>query len=129
MPAGQSEVSVYLPPSTDVVVKGFANTTHLERITVRPPSGNTVVFEGTGAPNKPIGRSHFTTPASGQPVAVAISVEHSHDGGATWSSSELFTDGCSVHTYHLAVVVSEDDVDQDYSEAVCMVSWPAAEGT
>lgn len=124
MPAGEGNVTVYVPLSTDVVVKGFANATNLQRIAVQPPVGDAVVFQGTGERNAPIGRTRFTTPASGGPPAVGISVEHSHDGGSTWTPSELFTDSCLIHTYHLVVVVSEDDVDGEYSEAVCMVSWP-----
>jgi hypothetical protein len=126
--AGDSSTTIYLPSSTDVVVKGFTNAADIQRITVKPSNGSSSVFQGTGEQNTPIGSVHFTTPASGEQASVTITIEYSGDGGRTWQPSDIFTDTCSIQAYQLVVVVSEDHVDEDYNDAVCMVSWPEAEG-
>jgi hypothetical protein len=123
---GDSSTTIYLPLATDVVVKGFTNAADIQRITVTPSGGNPSVFQGTGEQNTPIGSMHFTTPASGEQPSVAIKIEYSGDGGNTWQPSDIFTDSCSIEAYQLVVVVSEDHVDEDYNDAVCIISWPEA---
>jgi hypothetical protein len=119
-------VTVYLPPATDIVVKGFTNAANLQRITVTPPTGSPSVFQGSGEGNTPIGRTHFTTP-SGDEAQITVEIDYSPDGGSTWQPSDVYTDGCAVQSYNLTVIVSEDLVDEDYNDAICLVSWPQAE--
>lgn len=126
MKMSDNQVKVYLPPSTDVVVKGFTNSANPQRITLQPPTGTPFSYEGHGEQNKLIGTSHFTTPSGGQP-ALGVTVEYSKDNGATWLPSEIFADSCTIRNLELFVVVSEDQVDEDFNDAVCMVSWPEAQ--
>lgn len=128
MQANRDGFRVVLPYSTDVVVKGFANAFRIQRITVQPPVGGPVTFQGAGEQNTPIGSTHFTTPSGGPVPTVGIVIEYSKDGGKSWNPSDIATDSCSVHAYRLFVVVSEDEVDQDYNDAVCMISWPERTG-
>lgn len=124
---GDNTVTVYLPYSTDVVVKGFTNAFDQQRITVQLAGSTPVVFQGSGEQNTPIGSTHFTTVASGDNPSVDITIEYSEDGGQSWQPSDIFTDTCSIQAYQLVVVVSEDHVDEDYNDAVCMISWPQME--
>lgn len=118
--------TIYLPFSTDVVVKGFSNAAFMQRITVTPETGDPIVFVGSGEQNTQIGRANFTTPAGSGDFTVVVAVENSQDGGNSWSRSDIYVSACSVRTYNLAVVVSEDMVDEDYNDAICMISWPQA---
>jgi len=120
---GDSSTTVYLPYSTDVVVKAFTNAANEQRVTISPPSGRPIVLLGSGEQNKPIGSTHFTTVTNGDQPSLGVTVECSDDGGHTWRPSDIFTDTCSIQAYQLVVIVSEDHVDEDYNDAVCMISW------
>ena len=65
----------------------------------------------------------MTTP-TGNEFAVTITIMNSPDGGSHWNPSDVYTDSCSVEAFNLTVVVSEDLVDEDYNDAVCLISWP-----
>jgi hypothetical protein len=115
--------TIYLPFATDVVVKGFTNAGLMQRITLAPETGSPIVFVGTGEQNTPIGRANFTTPAGTGDFTVVVTIENSQDGNS-WSPSDIYVGVCAVRSYNLAVVVSEDMVDEDYNDAICMLSWP-----
>jgi hypothetical protein len=119
------EVTIYVPAVTDVVVKAFANAAYLQRIRLQVPEQEPVVLQGAGEENALIGRSHFTT-AAGDDVEITVTIEHSTDGGSTWQASEMFFETCYVQAYHMAVIVTEDFKDQDYNDAICIISWPSA---
>lgn len=124
-------ITVLVPLSTDVVVKAFTNADYLQRITVVLPAlSNPIVFQGQGEGNNPIGRAHFTTPNSWpNSISYPISVtqEYSVDEGQNWQPSTIYGDHCVVQAFNLTVVVSEDGVDDDWNDAVCMISWPQAQ--
>jgi hypothetical protein len=121
-----NSATLYLPLSTDVVVKGFTNAAYTQRITVTPASGSPMVFTGSGENNTLIGRGHFTTPSSwpSGDFTVTVTIDYSKDGGRTWLAPDVYTDSCYVQAYNLTVVIAEDMVDQDYNDSICMVSWP-----
>jgi hypothetical protein len=124
-------VDVYVPLSTDVVVKAYTNTPVMERVTVVPSGRPAMTFTGTGAGHTLIGQSHLTTPAtSGDPLGycLTVSMQSSQDGGATWSDEDVFTDSCWVQSYNLTVVVSEDVTSDGYNDASLFVSWPQQPG-
>lgn len=118
-------VTVYVPASTDVIVKGFSNSDNIQRITVTPPGRDPIVLSGHGQNNMIMGRDWFTSPAAEGPVGVGVSLEFSPDSGATWVQPNVFADGCTVHAYNLTVVVAEDMIDEEYNDAICMLSWAA----
>jgi Fucose-binding lectin II (PA-IIL) len=115
--------TVNLPPSTDIVVKGFANASYTQRITITPPQGQPIVFQGSGEGNRPIGITHFTTPAGADSAIAVVAIASSADGGQTWNPSDVYLDSCDVQAYNLTVIVSEDLADEDYNDAVCFLSW------
>jgi Fucose-binding lectin II (PA-IIL) len=120
-------VTVYVPISKDIVVKAFTNAAYLQRITLSIEGVGQFVIQGTGENNTLLGVEPFTTPSEGGPdnqITVDVKVEYSSNGGSTWNAPDVYTDGCTVQAYNLIVIVAEDMVDQDYNDAVCMISWP-----
>jgi hypothetical protein len=119
-------VTVYVPPSRDVVIKGFTNSAYLQRITLNTEGmGQTVI--GTGENNTLIGTAHFTTPSRSDPnqqVPINVSIEYSADGGATWKAPKVCSNSCSVQAYNLIVVAAEDWLDEDFNDVIWMISWP-----
>ena len=122
-----NSVIVDVPTSKDVVIKGFTNAAYLQRISLNVEGIGQFALTGTGENNTPIGSQHFTTPPTGGPdgqIGIEVTIEYSSDGGNTWQAPDVYTDSCTVQAYNLIVVVSEDMVDQDYNDAICMISWP-----
>jgi hypothetical protein len=119
-----NSVTLYLPPATDVVFKGFTNSNNLQRITITPESSRPIVFTGVGEENTLIGREQITTSPGDKEVAITVAIENSVDKGQTWKPSQIYSDACYVQAYNLAIVVSEDLGDEDFNDAVCFVSWP-----
>lgn len=120
-------VSVVVPTSKDVVVKGFTNAAYTQRITLKVEGVGSYVLTGSGENNHPIGTRHFTTPSEGGPdgaISIDVTVEYSPDGGGKWQAPDVYTDSCTVQAYNMIIAVSEDRVDQDYNDAICMISWP-----
>jgi hypothetical protein len=119
-------VTVYVPPSRDVVIKGFTNAAYLQRITLNTEGmGQTVI--GTGENNTLIGTAHFTTPSKGDPnqqVPIDVTIEYSADDGATWKAPQIYSNSCSVQAYNLTVLAAEDSLDQDFNDVIWMISWP-----
>jgi hypothetical protein len=106
-----------------VVVKCFANASNVQQVTVAVPGiAQPMVFQGNGENNASIGSQPFTTGPTGP--AITVTINSSPDGGTTWNPSDVYTGSCSIQAYNLTVIVTEDSVDQDYNDAVCMVSWP-----
>jgi hypothetical protein len=123
---GNTTVTVYVPPSRDVVIKGFTNSAYLQRITLNT-EGVAQTLIGTGENNTLIGKAHFTTPSKSDPnqlVPINVTIEYSSDGGATWKAPQVYSNSCSVQAYNLIVVATEDWVDQDFNDVIWMISWP-----
>jgi hypothetical protein len=120
-------VTVYLPLAVDAVIKGFTNASYQQRITITPSSSSQpIIFTGSGKDNKQIGSTHFTTPSAwpdplGYPIDVKL--EYFTSGGI-WKSSDIFTGTCTIQAYNLTLVVSEDGIDGNWNDGVCMISWP-----
>src|SRR6185437_7463101 len=122
-----NSVTLYAPLSTDIVVKGFTNAAYLQRITVKVEGGVLYVITGAGEGNNFIGSAHFTTPASGgddNQITITVTLEYSADGGQTWKGPDVYMNQCQIQAYNLTVVVGEDMTDEDYNDAICMISWP-----
>jgi hypothetical protein len=122
-----NKVTVYVPTSKDVVIKGFTNAAYQQRITLDTEGIGRTMLRGSGEKNTPIGTVHFTTPADGGPdgkITIEVTVDYSPDGGKTWRPSDVYTDTCTIQAFNLIMIVSEDMVDQDYNDAICMISWP-----
>jgi len=120
-------VTVYVPTSKDIVIKGFTNASYLQRITTVTEGVGQSVLSGSGEGSTLIGAVHFTTPSEGGPdqqITVDVTIEYSADGGASWKAPDVYTNSCSVQAYNLIVIVAEDWVDEDYNDAICMISWP-----
>ena len=66
-----NKVTVYVPTSKDVVIKGFTNAAYQQRITLDTEGIGRTVLRGSGEKNTPIGTVHFTTPADGGPLPQA----------------------------------------------------------
>ncbi len=122
-----NKVTVYVPTSKDVVIKGFTNAAYQQRITLDTEGIGRTVLRGSGENNTLVGSAHFTTPSDGGPdgqITIDVTVDYSSDGGRTWQPSDVYTDTCNIQAFNLIVVVTEDQVDQDYNDAVCVISWP-----
>ncbi len=120
---------VLLPLGTVVIVKGFANASYSQRVTVTPASGQAIVFTGSGENNTLIGRGHFTTPTTWNADRFPVTVAMEYNNGSGWQSSVVFNDYCYAQTYNLEVTVAEDAVDGDYNDAICMVTWSEPRST
>jgi hypothetical protein len=119
--------AIYLPLNTFVSVQCFTNARFQQRVTITPETGNARVLTGSGEHNAPMPNGNFsiTTPgASVNPLGykVKISVESSSASGQ-WAPSQVSQGSCAVMYYSLAMVVSEDYVDQDWNDAVVQFSW------
>ncbi|TNC08156.1 hypothetical protein FF100_30035 [Methylobacterium terricola] len=115
--------SILLPPSTNVFLAAFTNASDIQRVTITPPGGQAIVWQGSGENNKQIGSTFFQTPSGSQDVSATVDIQHSSDGGRTWQESALLPGGCSVATMNIQVVLSEDQVDRDYNDAVVQFLW------
>mgnify|MGYP006184278371 CR=1 FL=1 len=118
---------VYLPLGTFVSVACFTNASFNQRVTITPETGNPTVLTGSGEHNAPMpgGAFSLTTPNSSQsPMGykMTIAVESQQPNGQ-WAGSQVSQGSCSVMYYSLALVVSEDYVDQDWNDAVVQFSW------
>jgi hypothetical protein len=119
---------IYLPLNTYVNVRSFTNAAFLQRVTITPETGSPITIQGNGEHDTPIpnGNFHLETPGSSiSPLGYSmnVKVETSPDGGRTWENSQVSQGSCSVMYYHLAMVVSEDYVDQDWNDAVVQFTW------
>jgi Fucose-binding lectin II (PA-IIL) len=116
--------TIYLPPATDVVVKAYTNAAYTQRVDVAPSWTDAQSFQGTGEGNTPMGQTHFTTPSDGN-LTLTITMSWLASDGHTWNPvNDVFLTSCPVRSLQLTVMASEDGVDQDYNDSVCIVSWP-----
>ena len=119
--------TIYLPLSTYVSVACFTNAGFNQRVTITPEVGAAKVLVGSGEHNAPMPNGAFsiTTPATSvNPLGfkVTVAVEASQPNGQ-WAPSQVSQGSCSVMYYSLAMVVSEDYVDNDWNDAVAEFSW------
>lgn len=119
--------TIYLPLNTFVSVQCFTNARFQQRITIAPETGSATVLTGSGEHNAPMvgGNFSITTPgASVSPLGykVTVSMESSSATGE-WSPSNVNQGICAVMYYWLALVVSEDYVDNDWNDGVVQFSW------
>jgi Fucose-binding lectin II (PA-IIL) len=119
--------TIYLPLNTFVSVACFTNASFDQRVTITPETGNPSVLTGRGEHNAPMPGGSFSLTTSGTSRSpngyrVVVSVESQQPNGR-WEPSQVSQGSCSVMYYSLAMVVSEDYVDQDWNDAVVQFSW------
>lgn len=114
---------VLLPLGTVVIVKGFANASYSQRITVTPATGQAIVLTGSGENNNLMGTGHLTTPTTWTADRYPVTVTMEYSSGGAWRPSLAYNDYCYAQTYNLEVTVAEDAADGDYNDAVCMITW------
>lgn len=119
--------TIYLPLNTFVSVACITNASYQQRVTIAPEVGSPTVLVGSGEHNTPMPNGSFsiTTPGSSRnPLgfAVTVTVESKQPNGS-WAPSLVSQGSCSVMYYSLAMVVSEDSIDQDWNDAVAQFSW------
>lgn len=119
--------TVYLPLNTFVSVAAFTNAGFNQRVTITPETGSPTVLVGSGEHNKPMPNGNYSinTPASSSsPLGYKITVAvESYQPSGTWAPSQVSQGSCSVMYYSLALVVSEDYVDNDWNDAVVQFTW------
>lgn len=121
-----SSATVYLPLSTWVHVRAIVNAAFTQRVTITPETGNPVVLQGSGEHDTvlPNGDYGFTTPSSSSsPLGYRMVVTVQSSSGSGFQPSQVLQGLQSIMYYNLAMVVSEDYVDQDWNDAVVMFSW------
>jgi hypothetical protein len=119
-------VTLTLPFSTTVVIQSFANAANMQRVTIQPESGQSLVFTGSGYYDTPIGQTTFRTPSSGRSprgFGMTVSVDHSTNGGATWQPSQVAWVPCVVMYYNVYTVASEDSTDDTWDDATTYFTW------
>lgn len=119
--------TIYLPLNTFISVAAFTNAGFNQRVTLTPETGSPTVLTGSGEHNTPMpnGTYSFTTPgSSGSPSGykIIVAVESQQQSGS-WAPSQVSQGSCSVMYYSLALVVSEDYVDNDWNDAVVQFTW------
>ncbi|EUB97567.1 Fucose-binding lectin II [Rhizobium sp. CF080] len=115
--------TILLPPSTNVFVTALTNAADLQKVTITVPGASPILWQGTGEGNHQIGSTFVMTPSGSQDVQATVDVQHSANGGNTWQESALLPGGCSIGTMNLQVLLSEDQVDRDYNDAVVQFLW------
>jgi hypothetical protein len=121
-----NKLSIYLPLSTRVHIRAVTNAYYLQRVTLTPEGGAPIVFQGQGESDAPIGDQWLQTPAtssSPKGFRMDVQVDNSTDGGWTWVPSQVGAGSCGVLYYNLIMVVSEDNVDQDWNDGVVCFTW------
>lgn len=118
--------TVYLPVSTWVHIRAVTNAAFTQRVTIAFEDGSRQVLVGAGEHDAPMPKGDFsitTPPKATSPLGYRIVVTVETQVGGNWQPSMVSEGECSVMYYHLAMVVSEDSVDQDWNDAVVMFSW------
>lgn len=116
-------VSILLPAGKLIYLTCFTNAAYQQKVTVTPPSGAVMVFQGSGEGNHVVGTQSFNTPSGSQDVTYTINIEYSSNGGASWNQSSLIPGQCVVGTMNMQIVLSEDHADNDFNDAVAQFNW------
>lgn len=119
--------TIYLPLNTYVSTACFTNAAFEQQVTITPETGSPWVLTGSGEHNAPMPNGNFslTTPSSARgPLGyrMVITVQSKQPNGP-WAPSQVSQGSCSVGYYYLAMVVSEDYVDEDWNDAIVQFSW------
>lgn len=121
---------VILPFSTSVSVQAFTNAAFGQQITITPESGAPTVFTGSGEGQTPIGTTGIKTPSSGSnPSGFVVNVTVDSNSGGGWQPSAINQCSFTCWYYNGTMVVSEDYLDNDWNDGLCLFSWwtsPAA---
>jgi hypothetical protein len=119
--------TIYLPLNTYVSVLCFTNAGFNQRVTITPEVGTPTVLVGSGEHNAPMPNGNFgiTTPGTsisplGFKMTVAVDAQQPN---GQWAPSQVSQGSCSVMYYSLAMVVSEDYVDNDWNDAIAQFSY------
>lgn len=117
---------IFVPFSTYVSVRSFTNAGFNQRVTLVEENGTRHQYQGSGEHDTPMPGGSFAiqTPSSGQSPAgykLTVTVDSYHDGG--WQPSSVSQGSCGVMYYHLAMVVSEDYVDNDWNDCSIQFTW------
>lgn len=118
--------TVYVPLSTDINIKGFANASSQQQIVITPESGPSIIFEDTGANEALIGQEVLTTSdTSISPVGyqIDVNVNYSTDGGTTWQPYQIYQDMLSVESYNFKVVVTDNSNLESGGNSIVTFSW------
>jgi hypothetical protein len=123
-----NSATIYLPLSTWVNVRCFTNAGFLQQVIIIEENGANHTVTGNGEHDAPMPNGNFSiqTPAtSKKPLgyAVTVTANSSQDGGRTWQPSSVSQGSCSVMYYSLAMVVSEDYIDNDWNDSVAQFTW------
>ena len=118
--------TIYVPFSTYVSVRSFTNAAFMQRATVVEENGTRHQYEGNGEHDTPMPGGSFgiQTPASGSsPNGYQITITVKNYQGGGWKQSSVSQGGCSVMFYHLAMIVSEDYIDNDWNDCSVQFTW------
>jgi fucose-binding lectin II (PA-IIL) len=123
-----NSVPLPFPANATVFVQGFANAAFTQAITIRPPSGSSAVFSGSGENNAilPLTTQGFLTPhAGGQPSFKVPSSGGTYTVSVTANGqpSQVMGTVSNIITpaggqILLGWVSSEDAQDQDWNDSV-----------
>lgn len=119
-------VVIYLPLSTYINVLGFTNASFLQQVTIVEENGTSHTMTGSGEHNTPMQNGSFgiQTPAtSSNPMGYTVTVTIESQSSGTWNPSNVTSGKTSLMYYNIALVVSEDDTDQDWNDAVVQFCW------
>jgi hypothetical protein len=118
--------TIYIPTNTYVSVRAFTNASFTQQVTITPETGAATTLTGHGEQDTPMpnGTYGFTTPSQSQSnlgykIVVAVNTWVNNN----WQASLVSQGTCSVMYYSLALVVSEDQVDNDWNDAVVQFTW------
>ena len=121
-----SSISIYLPTSTYVNVRSFTNAGFTQRVTLTEEDGTQHQYTGSGEHDTPMTNGSFaiTTPATSQsPLGYQVTVKVESYQSGQWVGSSVSSGSCSVMYYYLAMVVSEDYLDQDWNDTSVQFTW------
>lgn len=118
--------TIYLPVSTAIHVRAFTNAGFTQKVTITQENGTVTTLEGSGERDHPMpnGDFWFNTPAStNSPLGYKVTIEVQSYYNNAWQPSQVSSASCGVMYYSLAMVVSEDYVDNDWNDGVVQFTW------
>lgn len=121
-----STLSIYLPLNTYVSVRSFTNAGFLQRVTMLEENGTQHQYQGSGEHDTPMAGGAFaiqTPGTSKSPMGYQVSVNIDAYNGSSWQPSSISQGSCSVMYYYLAMIVSEDYIDNDWNDCAVQFTW------
>lgn len=118
--------TIYLPRSTWVHIRALTNALFEQQVILNYENGTQTTLVGNGEHDHvlPNGDFAITTPANSQsPLGYRVLVTVNTMVNGHWQPSQVLQGAQSIMYYNLAMVVSEDYVDQDWNDAVVQFTW------